>query len=181
MFSLALSIGGALLVLWVQARWVLSAALRALDAQSDQLFGLEVSVLERWIIRLEKGGVRAQRLELSLTPTLFVALRDMAQQIKGFRRDDGSVTLWGGAQRGIFPPDAQERLRKVRSRVRDSERLLLAAFRECPWSVDRGAEHLVETIRFHRRLAFLHAEQQRVFNERCGLTQNRCLRLFCLV
>lgn len=179
--TLILSVAFALCVLWAQARWVVSSALRALDARFANLSRLEAAALQGWLQRLRRAVLRAQRMGLEPVDRFFTRLDEVVPLINSFYPSSDRPELCAEAPSRLFPTDVQESLIEACARLLQSERDFLEALGGCAWSVDRGTGNLVETARFQRRIRSLQAGRRLLCIEKLQLTQNKWLRFLGLV
>jgi len=181
MQPLVLTVAIAVCVLWAQARWVVSAALRALGARCIQLSRLEAAALEGWLNRLRRAVFRAQRMGVTTGPDLAARLEQVVPLLGGFCPDLNALAPRTGATRRPLPTVGAGSLPEAYACLILSERELLEAFSSCAWFVDRGRGQLVETARFHRRIARLQEGRLLLRAEKRQLTQNKWLRSLGLV
>lgn len=176
---LVLGVACAAAVLWFQARWIVSSALRAMDAQSAWVLRLEAAVLEQWSERLRRALTRAAEMGLSPLPPL---LNEVDEHLSRLARVSKGASLFGEARvSAAISPETAGTLLSAFEAMNHVEGKFLNLLRGCSWSVDRHSGVLVETVRFRRRWEVLRLLQMKVAAERESLRSNRLLRLLILV
>jgi hypothetical protein len=154
MFSLLLCAVGALGVLWGQARWIVSAALREGASREAFVQRLQAVVLGKWHLRLDRALERCRRL--GADPGVVLSPETLSQ-LAAFEAEAATGILWGRTSMCTVPANASAILSRIEAQLEGVESQFLCILRDCPWSVEGGASAstLVETERLRARLAAL--------------------------
>ncbi len=168
MWVIVLSVCGAVGVLWLQARWILSAAVRELEIQRGAVLYLQAEVLWRWHMRVQKAICRAAVFGAEWRDVLPPAL---GENLFVFLNQPGPGLGFRGDSRRVLPEALEAELNRLHLALKDAERVVLQRASICRWSVDRVArfDGLVETARFRRRMIWLQQCQRQLERQRSCL------------